>query len=95
MQMQIDIFWFFSIRANETSEQYEKRLEDERERYSNLSEEQKAKKLQNATENREKESEHVRQKRKAADACTKANNRLLNPQNEKDAYQKWKQRYKK
>ena len=87
------------FRKAETPKEARERLDKELDRYHNQSNEKKQETLEKMRDysqtQRENESALRKSTRLAADASAKATKRILNPTKEKDAYQKWKQRYKK
>ena len=88
-------------RANETDIQYEKRLQDNRERYTNLPNDKKEKRLEDmkqySQQSRAAESTLRRSTRLEADRANKRIQQAAKSAKgrEKDAHEKWKQRYKK
>ena len=83
------------FRAKETEQETEKRLLTQKANYSRLTREQYEKKLENNASCREKETEKRRSNRLETDRASHRISRMLNPKKEKDAQEKWKQRYKK
>ena len=89
------------FRAAETPNQHVERLEKDRQRYANLSESQRANRLeqmQNITQqHRATETTLRRSTRLEADRANKRIQQALKStkDREKDAHAKWKQRYKK
>ena len=89
------------FRANETQEEYEDRLEKRREYHHNLDEEQREQTLANmrqySQQSRAAESKLRRSTRLEADRANKRIQQAAKSAKgrEKDAHEKWKQRYKK
>ena len=91
----------FFFRNKESSEQIRERLDKDKERYNNLPEEQKKKRLEDmkqySQQSRAAESNLRRSTRLEADRANKRIHQALKStkDREKDAHAKWKQRYKK
>ena len=85
----------FYFRENEEAVDTEKRLEKLREYYNKLPKEQYENKLDIKNSYRANETELRRSRRLETIRTTNKMSRMLNPKREKDAYEKWKQRYKK
>lgn len=84
------------FRAQETDEEMKKRLGKVREHYHNLPQElYEQQKLESNRRQMENYSELRRSNRLETVRANNRLSRMLNPKKEKDAHEKWKQRYKK